>query len=183
MILIPVSIAERPSATDRYSGITKNSPIITRNWKKNMRTPPVICLLANSAGLTSGSRPAASRCLTWSMNSLSDTNPPRISQSTGDIPNIDGPPWAGRIQPHSEERSTPKTTSPMPNAQSSEPSRSRWDRTLTGASVTRRANRKMPAPSTTSPAKTHRHDAYVVASPPISGPTATAIAAAAPTRP
>ena len=71
----------------------------------------------------------------------------------------------------------------MPNAQSSEPSRSRWDRTLTGASVTRRANKKMPAPRTTSPAKTHRHDAYVVASPPISGPTATAIAAAAPTRP
>ena len=29
----------------------------------------------------------------------------------------------------------------------------------------------------TSPAKTHRHEAYVVSRPPISGPTATAIAA------
>ena len=42
VILIPVSIAESPSATDRYSGITKNSPIITRNWKKNITSPPVI---------------------------------------------------------------------------------------------------------------------------------------------
>ncbi len=41
----------------------------------------------------------------------------------------------------------------------------------------------MPAPTITSPAKTHRHDAYVVARPPISGPTAIAIAPAAPTRP
>jgi hypothetical protein len=41
----------------------------------------------------------------------------------------------------------------------------------------------MPAPTMTSPANTHRQDAYVVASPPISGPTAIAIAPAAPTRP
>ena len=41
----------------------------------------------------------------------------------------------------------------------------------------------MPAPTTTSPANTHRHDAYVVASPPINGPTAIAMAPAAPTRP
>ena len=42
VILIPVSIAESPSATDRYSGMTKNSPIITMNWKKNITSPPVI---------------------------------------------------------------------------------------------------------------------------------------------
>ena len=42
VILIPVSIAESPSATDRYNGMTKNSPIITTNWKKNIRSPPVI---------------------------------------------------------------------------------------------------------------------------------------------
>ena len=42
VILIPVSIAESPSATERYSGITKNSPIITTNWKKNITSPPVI---------------------------------------------------------------------------------------------------------------------------------------------
>ena len=43
-------------------------------------------------------------------------------------------------------------------------------------------NRKMPAPMSTSPANTHRHEAYVV-EPPISGPTAIAIAPAAPTSP
>ena len=36
---------------------------------------------------------------------------------------------------------------------------------------------------TTSPAKTHRHDAYVVSSPPINGPAATATAPAAATSP
>ncbi len=41
----------------------------------------------------------------------------------------------------------------------------------------------MPAPTTTSPANTSRQEAYVVASPPISGPTAIAMAPAAPTRP
>ena len=35
----------------------------------------------------------------------------------------------------------------------------------------------------TSPAKTHRHERYVVTSPPMSGPAATAIAPAAATRP
>ena len=58
------------------------------------------------------------------MNSRIATSPARISHTTGDIPNTDGAPSAGRSQPHSEERSTPKTTSPMPTAQSSEPSRS-----------------------------------------------------------
>ena len=53
----------------------------------------------------------------------------------------------------------------------------------TGASATRRANRMMPAPMSTSPANTHLQDAYVVARPPISGPRAIAIAPAAPTRP
>jgi hypothetical protein len=40
VILSPVSIAESPSATERNNGTTKNSPIITTNWKKNMRSPP-----------------------------------------------------------------------------------------------------------------------------------------------
>ena len=42
VILMPVSIAESPRATDRYSGITKKIPIITTNWKKNIRSPPFI---------------------------------------------------------------------------------------------------------------------------------------------
>ena len=41
----------------------------------------------------------------------------------------------------------------------------------------------MPIPISTSPANTHRHEAYVVARPPIKGPTAIAIAPAAPTNP
>jgi hypothetical protein len=40
VILIPVSIADSPRATDRYNGITKKIPIITTNWKKNIRSPP-----------------------------------------------------------------------------------------------------------------------------------------------
>ena len=50
VILIPVSIAESPSATDRYSGTTKKSPIITTNWKKNISSPPVICAVREHRG-------------------------------------------------------------------------------------------------------------------------------------
>ena len=52
-----------------------------------------------------------------------------------------------------------------------------------GTSAMRRASTRIAATMTTSPANTHRHDAYVVRSPPISGPTAIAIAPAAATRP
>ena len=41
----------------------------------------------------------------------------------------------------------------------------------------------MPMTTTTSPKNTSRHEAYVVAAPPMSGPAATAIAPAAATRP
>ena len=47
----------------------------------------------------------------------------------------------------------------------------------------RRLNRTIPAPTNTSPTNTHLHEAYVVASPPMSGPTAIAMAPAAPTSP
>ena len=80
VILMPVSIAERPRATERYSGITKNRPIMTTNWKKNITRPPVICRLANSDGVTSGSLPAASSRRTCSMKSQIATNPPRITR-------------------------------------------------------------------------------------------------------
>jgi len=59
------------------------------------------------------------------MNSQSATSPLRMNQTTSDMPSTDGAPSAGRSHPHSEERSTAKITSPMPSAQSSEPSRSR----------------------------------------------------------
>ena len=41
----------------------------------------------------------------------------------------------------------------------------------------------MTRTTSTSPANTHRHEKYVVAMPPMSGPTATAIAPAAMIRP
>ena len=41
------------------------------------------------------------------MNSRIATSPPRINQTTSDIPSSDGAPSAGRIQPQSEENSTP----------------------------------------------------------------------------
>ena len=57
MILMPVSIAESPRATERYSGIVKKSPAWTRNWKKNIRRPPVNCRFSNIDSCTSGSPP------------------------------------------------------------------------------------------------------------------------------
>ena len=47
----------------------------------------------------------------------------------------------------------------------------------------RRATSRMTATMRTSPAKTHRHEKYVVTSPPMSGPAATAIAPAEATMP
>jgi hypothetical protein len=47
----------------------------------------------------------------------------------------------------------------------------------------RRATDKMTATMTTSPANTHRQEKYVVTSPPMSGPAATAIAPADATMP
>ena len=39
-IRTPVSIADRPSATERNSGTAKNRPACSRNWKKNDVSPP-----------------------------------------------------------------------------------------------------------------------------------------------
>ena len=52
-----------------------------------------------------------------------------------------------------------------------------------GASWTRRARARIPTTTNTSPTNTQRHEKYVVAMPPISGPTATATAPAPITRP
>ena len=60
--------------------------------------------------------------------------------------------------PQWEENSTPKianhTQRPQQRAKQVE-----VGRTVTGASAMWRANRKMPAPTITSPANTHRHEA------------------------
>ena len=58
-----------------------------------------------------------------------------------------------------------------------------WAPSSGSVSCIRRASATTTATMTSSPANTHRHDAYVVISPPIRGPNATAIAADAATRP
>ena len=95
----------------------------------------------------------------------------------------DGPSGFGWIQPHSLVRSTPKTTSPSPRADRIDPTTSSFGRSSTGASAIRLVSRRIASTTTTSPAKTQRHEKYVVQKPPISGPTATATAPAAATSP
>ena len=107
-----------------------------------------------------------------------------ISQIDGEKPRMDGESLVfGSTQPHSDVLSTPSTIIASPAAERTAPMRSRCGRCAGGASWMRRAKRRIRAATMTSPAKTQRHDEYVVASPPISGPTATAMAAAAAIRP
>ena len=94
-----------------------------------------------------------------------------------------GPPSFGWSHPHSPARRTPKTMSASPSADSTEPTTSRRGRFSTGASSIRLLRTRIARTITTSPANTHRHEKYVVQKPPINGPTATAIAPAAATRP
>ena len=101
----------------------------------------------------------------------------------GESPAQDGPPGFDRIHPHVPVLSTPKTNNPSPAAESTAPTTSRCGRFSTGASAILRVSRRMIATITTSPANTQRHEKYVVQKPPISGPTATAIAPAAATSP
>jgi hypothetical protein len=89
----------------------------------------------------------------------------------------------GWIQPHSLERSTPKTSIPSPSADRPAPTRSSCGRFSTGASAIRPVITRITSTISTSPANTHRHEKYVVKKPPMSGPTATAIAPAAATMP
>src|SRR4051812_17457617 len=101
----------------------------------------------------------------------------------GEIPAQDRPPGFGWIHPHSLERSTPNTSAPRPAAERRVPTMSSFGRVSDGASAILRAMTRIASTTITSPAKTHRHEKYVVQKPPISGPTATAIAPAAATMP
>ena len=124
VILSPVSIAESPSATERNNGTTKNNPIITTNWKKNIRSPP-FRPRSISDGVNSGSLPSSSSRRIWDPNSRRVTSPATISQNTGDMPRIEGPSPEARNQPHSPDFRTPVTMSPIARAHSTDPSRSR----------------------------------------------------------
>lgn len=73
--------------------------------------------------------------------------------------------------------------SPMPRADRTAPKRSMRGSWPVGASAIRRASTRMTSTTTTSPAKTQRQEEDVVATPPMSGPSPMAIAAAAATGP
>src|SRR5436190_8204965 len=179
----PVARAERPRQTERYSGTTKKRPAWTRYWKKNISRPPLSWRFFSSPGRTSGSSPRASRRASHREKSQMTNNPARTSHTVGESPAQDGAPDFGWIQPHSPERRIPKTSRPSPSADSTAPTMSKRGRLSRGASAILRVKRRMTITSTTSPAKTQRHEKYVVQNPPISGPTATATAPAAATRP
>src|SRR5262245_26595653 len=106
-----------------------------------------------------------------------------MSQITGESPSHSGAFGFGFTNPHEPERSTPYTTRPRPSADSAVPTRSSFTSFSAGASTILLARTRMTTTISTSPANTHRHDAYVVNRPPMSGPTATAIAPADATNP
>ena len=148
-----------------------------------MIRPPLSCRLRSIPGRTSGSSPRETRRASQREKSQITNSPARISHTVGERPAHDGPSALGWIQPHSPERSTPNTSSPSPAADSTVPTTSRRGRVSEGASAIRRVSTRMTRTITTSPAKTHRHEKYVVKNPPISGPVAMAIAPAAATSP
>jgi hypothetical protein len=95
MIFRPVSIADRPSATDRYRGIVKKSPAWIRNWKKNITRPPVSCRFPSIDNRTSGSAPRFSTWCSHALNSQRTDIPPKIRTIVGERPRIAWPPGLG----------------------------------------------------------------------------------------
>ena len=53
----PVAMADRPSATERYSGTTKNRPACNRYWNMKATSPPRRTGLRIRGRLMSGSFP------------------------------------------------------------------------------------------------------------------------------
>jgi len=83
--------------------------------------------------------------------------------------------------PPSCQTRIPSTTPPMPSTDSSAPTGSTSRAPVYGTSRTRPIPESTTAMTTASRANATRHERYVVMNPPSSGPTAAAIAAAAPT--
>ncbi len=107
------------------------------------------------------------------------SSPPMTSQTTGEVPRSCGCPGLAFTKPQVPDCRTPNTSRDSPTIDNSAPITSNRTRPAGGASLTLRSAAKMTATITTSPTKTHRHDANVVTAPPMSGPAATAIAPAA----
>ena len=109
--------------------------------------------------------------------------PARRSQIDHDRPSHDRAVGFGITKPHSPALRMAKTTRPRPSAERPVPTRSSRTRPSGSASAIRRLRTRIAITTRTSPAKTQRHDRYVVKSPPMSGPAATAMAPADATSP
>src|SRR5215470_6958823 len=182
-IRTPVSTAESPSATDRNRGTVKNRPACSRYWKKNEVNPPRRSLLPNIVVSISVASPASWRRRSQARNPRSTTPPAATNQTTGERPNQEGALGFGLTNPQAPACRIPNTTRPSPRADRTVPIRSRRADGSAGVSAIFLASTRIPTTIKTSPANTYRHDAYVVITPPIRGPTATAMAPAAATRP
>ncbi len=89
---------------------------------------------------------------------------------------------APTASPPSCQTRMPNTTPPMPTTENRAPTRSMPFSPVNGTSRIIRMFSSTTAITTSSSAKPTRHDRNVVMKPPTSGPTAAAMAAAAPTR-
>ncbi len=134
----PVATADRPSATDRKSGITKKSPAWRRNWKKNDVNPACSRATLSMVGSIRTARPACRRRFSQSTNRVSRAAPPKMSQITGEAPSHCGAPGLGCTKPHVPERTTPKTIVASPAADKKVPTRSSLTPGTGGLSLIRR---------------------------------------------
>ena len=123
-----------------------------------MTRPPLSCLFWSMPGRTSGSSPRETRRTSQREKTQITNSPPRISHTVGESPAHDGPSGFGWIQPHSLERSTPKTSIPSPAAERMVPTMSSLGRVSDGASAIRRVRSRMTSTTRTSPAKTQRQE-------------------------
>ena len=157
----PVSSADSPRQTERYSGTTKKRPACTRYWKKNIDQPAAQLPVPQHrraderlpAPRLAGAPPSGRRA-------RSRTGRSRISQTRRREagPRRRRPASAGP-SPTRSERSTPNTSRPRPSADSTAPTRSRRGRCLDRrVGDPPREQRGCASTITTSPAKTQRQE-------------------------
>ena len=123
-IRTPVSMAESASTTERKSGTTKKTPACSRNWNRNMISPPLSCRTERISGRISGSRPTAIWWFSHRKKIQTTRRPATTSQNVMEMPSRSGAPALGWMSPHSLSFSTPKTAMPRPSTESRVPTRS-----------------------------------------------------------
>ena len=181
---LPVSIADSPSATGQVERHDEEDAGLHEVLEQEHRQPALELLVPSKARRTSGSPPCASTRSSQRKKIQSTKRPPSISQITGESP---GPARAAgaRLDPAPLARAE-DAEDEQPEPECGEPRADEVELRLLGSPANRRfavRARGSRSTTTTSPAKTQRQEKYVVAKPPISGPTATATAPAAATIP